>query len=245
MKVLLYENNEESLVVALHTALQHTNTECRICCIDEYTPMVFDTESFKILTTAKQFEIALAYCCSIIGTSFKKKFLYALFSFHPDKAMILYTYLQLFQLKGCAADSMIQHEEIRKIGELFTAVGREVHRLTGFIRFEQLYDDTLYARCEPTHNIISFLVPHFKKRLAHYHWIIHDIKRNTAVIYDTKHWFRVSVYNPIKPAVHKRESIDKELWKLYFKNISIPERKNAELQQRLLPLRFRKHLPEF
>ena len=59
---------------------------------------------------------------------------------------------------------------------------RVTHKLTGFIRFEELEDKTLYAKIESKFNIVYFLGKHFLKRFNNQNFIIHDINRKLAFL---------------------------------------------------------------
>ena len=43
----------------------------------------------------------------------------------------------------------------------------------------------------------------------------------------------------------EREMEFQELWKVFCKSIGIKERKNQQLQRKLVPLKRRKYMPEF
>ncbi len=56
------------------------------------------------------------------------------------------------------------------------------HKLTGFIRFEELEDKTLYAKIESKFNVVYFLGRHFLKRFNNQNFIIHDLNRKLAFV---------------------------------------------------------------
>ena len=59
---------------------------------------------------------------------------------------------------------------------------RVTHKLTGFIRFEELEDKTLYAKIESKFNVVYFLGRHFLKRFNNQNFIIHDLNRKLAFV---------------------------------------------------------------
>jgi probable DNA metabolism protein len=90
------------------------------------------------------------------------------------------------------------------------------------------------------------LAPHFSMRLSSENWIIHDVKREIAAIYNTKEW----VIAPLKQDEIPKESYNsnefyEQLWKEYFNTLAIKDRINPKLQARMMPKRYWKHLTEF
>ena len=59
---------------------------------------------------------------------------------------------------------------------------KNVHRMSGFTRFEELEDKTLYAKIESKFNVVYFLGRHFLKRFNNQNFIIHDINRKLAFL---------------------------------------------------------------
>ncbi|MDP4183252.1 MAG: TIGR03915 family putative DNA repair protein, partial [Bacillota bacterium] len=101
-----------------------------------------------------------------------------------------------------------------------------------------------YASFEPDHNIISLLAPHFAKRLSDQKWVLHDLKRKTAAIFDTEGWFLSPIDALQELRLSDKENDFQNLWKLYFKNISIKSRTNLKLQRKYMPKRYWAHIVE-
>ncbi|HHH19826.1 MAG TPA: DUF4130 domain-containing protein, partial [Campylobacterales bacterium] len=68
----------------------------------------------------------------------------------------------------------INHPHVFRIRNLEKEYYRYHHRMTGFVRFEELEDGTLYAKIEGRFNILYHLGEHFAKRLNTEKFIIHD-----------------------------------------------------------------------
>ncbi len=73
-------------------------------------------------------------------------------------------------------------------------------------------------------------------------FIIHDTKRELAIIYDgekpTLGELKLEQVPKITPGIYE------ELWKNYFKSTTILERENPRLQRRSMPKRYWTNLPE-
>lgn len=120
----------------------------------------------------------------------------------------------------------------------------EAHRMLGFIRFEK-YIDFYYAEYEPDHNITTLITPHFVSRMPDEKFIIHDIKREIASIYDKSTWYITSLNKEtLSKITNNKNTCYEDLWINYFKSASINERKNIRNQKRQMPQRYWNHLPE-
>jgi len=91
---------------------------------------------------------------------------------------------------------------------------------------------------------LMLLVPHFVDRLGSVSWVIHDVLRHQAVIYDTHHWRLVHCDEKKEAALSPNEKNCQDLWREYFRTIAIPSRANPKLQRQFLPERYWKYLVE-
>jgi probable DNA metabolism protein len=118
------------------------------------------------------------------------------------------------------------------------------HRYTGFLRFEELADKTLYAKIESHYNLLSLLGGHFAKRLHTLDFIIHDVKRSFAFLHVKG---EVNIRQVAKfdiPELSINEIKIQKLWKEFFA-VSIRERKNEKLQKSNVALHYRLYMNEF
>ena len=160
--------------------------------------------------------------------------------------MDLFRYLELGWQVGGRLDSLLTHNDVQPVHRLARKVVYEAHRMKGFVRFKEVGEGFYYAQLEPDHRILSLIAPHFSERFRDQHWIIHDIGRGEAIIYDAarKEWAPVEMELCGTPEFTAKELLCQELWKRYFDRIAIEERKNPRLQGSKLPLKYRKHLVE-
>lgn len=128
------------------------------------------------------------------------------------------------------------------------SVKREIQHLEGFLRFEELEQEILYARFAPTANLLTFLMPHFADRLPSQNFIIYDEKRQICGLHPKyKQWYLVSgtEIDTDKIVFSTDEKIYSELFKHFCKAVAIEERTNPELQMNMLPKKFRPYMTEF
>ncbi len=139
----------------------------------------------------------------------------------------------------------INNQEVFFLQNLEKELFRLVHKMYGFVRFQELDDGTLYAKIETKFNILYFLGKHFFKRLNNQNFIIHDIARKLAFI---KNNFDCSIQN-VSSFDEPKLSVDEEkfnnLWKSFFNAVTIKERENKKCQQNFVPLLYRTFMNEF
>jgi len=123
-------------------------------------------------------------------------------------------------------------------------VTTEVHRFTGLIRFSMLEDHVLYAPIEPDHDVLEFLAGHFADRLKNDPFIIHDTRREKAVIASGGRWYIAQFSRDLLPDLSADEEGWRNLWKKYFESIAIKERTNPRCQKTFMPVRYWKNLTE-
>ena len=122
---------------------------------------------------------------------------------------------------------------------------KNVHKMYAFIRFEELEDNTLYAKLECKFNVLYFLAKHFLKRFNNQNFIIHDIKRKLAFVKIGEDFSIQEVAHFENPTHSLNEQKFQKLWKSFFKGVTIEERVNLKLQQNLVPLIYRTYMSEF
>lgn len=169
---------------------------------------------------------------------------YAYLSELPESGMDILRYLQIGFKIGKDVDLNLANDHVLNIDKIYHRVSRERHRMLGLIRFKKLEGGILYSAIEPDYNIIALTAPHFKRRLANENFIIHDLKRGIGVFYNKKEWVIRDIDFKDSFIIREREEEYEELWKTYFKSISIHRKINPKLQKRNMPMKYWKHLTE-
>ncbi|SEK17687.1 TIGR03915 family putative DNA repair protein [Parapedobacter koreensis] len=140
------------------------------------------------------------------------------------------------------------------VAQLHRKVHREKHRMEAFVRFQQLADGIFFALVEPDFNVLPLISRHFKNRYADQRWTIYDRRRDYGIHYDGSGVSEVTIdfiqhtgkHRGVLPAdlLAEQEVLYQTLWQGYFKNATIPSRKNTTLHIRHVPRRYWKHLTE-
>ncbi|RNC28663.1 MAG: hypothetical protein AWM53_01323 [Candidatus Dichloromethanomonas elyunquensis] len=169
---------------------------------------------------------------------------YVYLSSHPRKENLILTYVELGFKLGAKIDGYHTHSDVFPIAATARKVSLETHRFLGLLRFSEA-KGFLYAVFEPDHNILVLMAEHFSDRLAGENFIIHDRKRNLAVIYDQKEWVLTDFQVDKDFQITDSEAFYQGLWTAYFNHIAIDNRKNKKLQAHFIPQRYRHNLVEF
>lgn len=132
-------------------------------------------------------------------------------------------------------------------------VKKEAMRMMQFVRFQQTKDQLYFCGIEPLFDVIPLVLGHFKKRFADQQWLLYDLKRNYGAFYNKKTVEEVVLSSSeinrktgqvSENVLNEGDAFYQTLWKSYFENISIKERKNLRLQRQHMPRRFWKYLTE-
>ena len=121
-------------------------------------------------------------------------------------------------------------------------VSRETHKFKGFTRFMN-FNDFLYAKINPTNNVLPLLLNYFSNRLKNEYFIIEDVNRNILGIYNKKRYYLVDGNN-YRVNIKKESDYITNLWQVFFKNISIKERTNLRNQMNLMPKKYWQYIIE-
>ncbi len=58
-----------------------------------------------------------------------------------------------------------------------------------FVRFKEIAPLSFYSKIEPDYNILPLIIDHFTERFSDQDFIIHDLNREIALVYDKKSSF--------------------------------------------------------
>lgn len=119
------------------------------------------------------------------------------------------------------------------------------HKMSGFLRFIELDDGTLYAKLENQFNLVHLLARHFLKRLNNQKFIIHDINRKIAFIKNEQFKGIQNIASFEEPNIGENEELFSKLWCRFFEAVSIDTRKNEKCQRNSMPLHYRTFMTEF
>ncbi len=115
--------------------------------------------------------------------------------------------------------------------------------MKGFLRFMESRDGALYAPFSPDNDITDLLMAHFAERMKAERFVIHDVKRKIAGMYDGREWIMARV-GEAEVYLSEYERAFENLWKKYYKAVNIESRPHIKQMKGYMPVRYWKFLPE-
>lgn len=243
MLKLIYEDSFEGILSTIYYAF-YSKDEIIYIGTDDSTPLDMLTRQVYIETDLVKYnKVKDAIVCKIDPYALNK--LYTLhLSNYKDKGLLCFKYLKLAFKIGSDIHKYLHLDEVRELDLIERRVKLESHRFTGFVRFSLINDKFLYSSIEPDNNILELISPHFQNRFKNEYWIIHDVKRNLASIYNKDTFEITEMNNDIYNLLKNHNDEFEDLWRDYFKSTTIKERVNLKLQKRSMPKRYWNNLTE-
>lgn len=245
MKIYLYDDTFEGLLTSIYDAFYSNGSPPTSIYgkSQTNTPLLLGN-IVEISTDINKFKKVKDAIINKINFLSLKKIYFAFLSNYEDKGIIIFNYLKVAFKLGSDVHDFLNIDVVRLVDNITKKVLNECHRFEGFIRFNQIEEKLLYSSIEPDNDILELIGDHFKNRFPREYFIIHDISRQKALIYNTNFYeiidMDMETYEKLK--FHNDEYTD--LWKTYFKATTIQERKNLKLQCRMMPRRYWKHILE-
>lgn len=171
---------------------------------------------------------------------------YAFCNRDEERYLTLFKYIVAGFKLGKALDNHMQTDYVLKTQQLAHNTSGEVHSYKGFARFRELQGGVFYSDISPENDCLPFLAEHFSDRFCGSRFILHDVRRNTAVIYDGTQWMLCDVPPESVARLDKMAQTDiyTDLWQVFYNAIGIEQRHNHKLRRSMMPKRYWRHLPE-
>jgi len=243
MIIYIYDGSFDGLLTCIYEAYYRNENPDDIVPMDKlddnflYQRYIIKTDIEKATKVYKSIE-------EKISNESLRKIFYTYLSELPVSGIAILNYLRVGYKIGKDIDNYLSNDAVLKIDNLFKKVSNERHAMLGLLRFKMLENEILYAEYEPEYNITGLIAPHFANRISNENWIIHDIKRNTAAVYNKKEWLIMELELENDLIIHEDEEEYQQMWKSYYKHISIASKKNLKLKKNNMPMKYWKHLVE-
>jgi probable DNA metabolism protein len=208
--------------------------------------LLFADRVHQVQTEALRADEVVLYLRKKASKEAARNLLYCLAGPFEQMELQLLAYYRMGLKLGKQVDRCHAEAVVHTVHQAARAVGREIHRFKGLLRFRKLQDGLYWAPFEPDYDIISALTPHFRARFPDQRWMMHDVRRARAVVWDGQRLYaelepeKVLENNPVA----EDEADVQQLWQAFFQSVSIEGRKNSKLQTRCMPLRYWRWLPE-
>lgn len=240
MLQLIYDGSFEGFLSAIFEVYEEKITLCHIISQNDLSPNLEFFYQKWVTTSLKKSNRVLKGIYKNISPLTLTNTLYCFYSYEKNVENLLLAYLQRGFKVGHSCNHDIGFDAGLKVNQLAKKVSFEVHRMMGFIRLKEIKTNLFYAAFENNHDILGFLVCHFKKRFASQDWILHDVKRKKAAFFFDKKLSFLALEEVKTSFIDEFEN----LWKQYTHDIAIKEKTNLKLQKQFMPARYWKYLTE-
>ena len=159
---------------------------------------------------------------------------------------LIYDYLKLCYKYGDKINLAKNNDIICYVDKLYRRISLEAHRFEGFVRFKEVGEKIFYSEIEPDYNILPLIMWHFAERFSDQHFVIHDTKREMAIVYDTNEVYIRELLKEYRDKIssHSKEDGFENLFKVFYDSINIKERYNPKQRNSYMPKRYWKNLIE-
>lgn len=239
MKIFITDGSSEGFFSAVFDA--YGEKECAITSDDEIQ-MGFDSEIVKVTNDAAKSGRVQRGILRCDGRAVKD-ILLVLRSSDSLKEQIAFDYVKRLMERKSPIDKAYNLPEVILFNELKEKVTGEVHKLSGFLRFMESVSGIFYAPYSPDHDITELLMPHFAARFSSERFVIHDVKRKLAGVYDGHGW-TMGYVGEAEIYLSEYEMAFETLWKKYYAAVNIKERPHEKQMRGYMPARYWKFLPE-
>lgn len=252
MTTLLYDGSFEGLLTAVFEVFEYKYTEVDIVSFSNYHQENIFAQVHEVVTDVAKSERVLNKIKINLGSEGISRLLLVYFSEKPvAEKLVLSAVRHSLRNPGKNILQDFGNDDILDIAKICKSVGREIHRMHAFVRFEKLQDEVFFSKIEPDFNVLPLILKHFKNRYQDQKWMIFDLKRHYGIFYDMN---EVDFFYPdeiptkdfrkTENLLHEEEVAYQKLWQRYFFKTNIPERKNLKLHHQSLPKRYWKYLTE-
>ncbi len=247
----IYDRSFEGLLSAVFDSFSRKETPDRL--VSELVTVPLFTDIHSIVTNAEKAERVLAGLSKKISRPAVYMLHASFLSESEDVENMIFRYIcKAFRMEK-SIELNFADPDVLELSKIYKKVSRESEKMRQFVRFQKTSDGIFFACVEPIYNVMPLTLDFFEDRFADQQWLIYDIRRDQGWFYNLETIEEVKIENPgfdLSSGKLNRDIMDEDemdfqdLWKQYFKSISIKERKNLKLQRQHMPRRFWKFLTE-
>lgn len=251
MTIFFYDKTFEGLLSAVFDAFKLNIFPERLLQTGDITPMFTDTthtivaekEHVKRVWQALQRKLQKNACNMLIHVWLSEL---------EGSDELLFRYI----CKTFATTKKIEYNfgdaDILEVEKIARKVSHEAQYIRQFVRFQKAADNIFFAPIKPIYNALPLAIDHFTDRFADQQWVIYDLRRKYGYFYDLHTTKEITFANDDhllsgkldESLMAEDEKLFQDLWKGYFKAMTIKERINPRLHKKNMPVRFWQHLTE-
>lgn len=251
MIVFFYDKSFEGLLTAVFDAYSRKTFPDKLLGIGDIAPM-FMTEQYTVITQKERADRVWASLEKKMSKLARNMLTYAWLSEVEGSDELLFRYIRKTFDSKLPIETNFGDSDVLEVHQLAKKVSHEKHYIIQFVRFQKAADDIFFAPISPRHNALPLAIEHFKDRFSDQKWVIYDIKRKYGYYYDLHTMVEMTLDNDEhllsgkldEALMAEDEKLFQDLWKGYFKAMTIKERINLKLHRQHMPKRFWKYLTE-
>ena len=251
MIVFRYDKTYEGLLTAVFDAYFRKTFPEKLLGTDDIEPMFAD-ECFVVITQADKASRVWKSLENKLSANACNMLTYVWLSEVPGSDELLFQYIRKTVDSKQSIETNFADEVVLNVHNLAQKVSKERLRMIQFVRFQKAADEINIEQLSPQHNIITKVIDHFQDRFADQKWILYDTKRDYGFYYDQKTVTEMTLETSAlfpkgkldEALMAEDEKLFQQLWKTYFKSMTIKERINPKLHRQLLPKRYWKYMTE-
>ena len=244
MHIFFYDKTFEGLLTAVFDAYSRRTFPDRLLRVGEPAPLFAD-ETYTVVTDTPRAERVRLGLMRKLPAEATTLILRAWLSEQPAVDELLFRYIRKALDAPESIATNFADPDVLEVRNLALKVSREAHKLKQFVRFSKTADGLYVAPIRPVYNALPLAVPHFTDRFADQPWVIYDLCRRYGYHYDLHTTREVTLRFRLDPdLLAADEQRFQDLWRTYFRSLTIRERLNPRKQRQDMPVRFWPHLTE-
>ncbi len=209
---------------------------------DENVQLSFNSTIIKVTTESEKCGRVCAKLNKLDGGA-EREIDLILRSCDPLKEQTALEYIRLIVGKCHPVRDMLSNPTVIHAMDMVKKVSNEAHNFKGFLRFMETEQGVFYAPYSPDNDVTDLIVPHFAARFQAEKFVIHDVRRKYAVIYDGHDWISCEA-GDAEVYLSQYEQSFENLWKKYYAAVNIESREHLKQMKGYMPVRYWKFMPE-
>jgi len=251
MIIFHYDKTFEGLLTAVFDAYNRRTFPDKLLGLEELEPLFVD-ESYTVITQTDKSERVWQGLGKKVQQITRNMLTYVWLSELPGSDKLMFRYIRKSFDSKQSIELNFTDDDVLEMRNMARKVDKERMRLIELVRFQKAADDIFFAPVSPDHNSLPLTLEHFKDRFSDQKWIIYDTHRNYGFYYDLKTVTEMTLDSTDlfpegkldEKMMAEDEKLYQDLWRGYFKSMTIKERINLKLQRQHLPKRYWKYLTE-
>ncbi len=251
MVVFFYDKTFEGLLTAIFDAYSRKVFPDKLLAEDDIAPM-FMEDSYTVVTQEDKATRVWKGLENKLSKGACNMLTYVWLSEEEGSDDLMFRYIRKALDNKVSIETNFADSDVLQMSQLARKVSHEELYLKQFVRFQKAADDIFFAPVFPRYNALPLAIGHFKDRFSDQKWVIYDMKRKYGYYYDLNTMVEITLDNDEhllggkldEKLMAEDEKLFQELWKGYFKSMTIKERINPKLHRQHMPKRFWKYLTE-